>query len=117
MDSPIRYPVVLFVTLQPMRKHLAILFLIVFSFQVLPMKTIGKLLVKGQTEEEVKHGCDDGGDDMDLKTGKYNDLIAHSYTSFSVTELSVKSRTITVHYSDVLPVAHVAEIPSPPPNC
>lgn len=37
-----------------MRKFLAILFLIIFSTQVLPVKSIGKVLCSGQNNEEVQ---------------------------------------------------------------
>jgi len=98
-----------------MRKVLAIIFLIIFSFQVIPLKAVGKLLVKGQTEEEVKHGCDDSGD-LDGKAGKYNDLIFHSTMNFSSVRTIEKDKSFMEHRSDALPLSHVAEIPSPPPN-
>ncbi len=41
-----------------MRKFLSILFLAIFSFQILPIKAIGKLLCSNQMTEEVhEHGC------------------------------------------------------------
>ena len=97
-----------------MRKLLAILFLLIFSFQVLPVRAIGKLLSKAQqTEEEVKHSCDKDGDGDALK---YVDLINHSYSTFPARGFIVKDKTINVHYADDLPAAHITEIPSPPPN-
>ena len=52
-----------------MRGFIALFFLMVFSFQVLPLKALGRLLAKAQMTEEVKHSCDkddDGcsGDDI-----------------------------------------------------
>ena len=98
-----------------MRKFLAIVFLLIFSFQVIPMKAIGKLLSKGQTEEEVKHSCD-GKDDCSDDAASYVDLIGHSYDTFTVTRLSLKVKIKDWRYTEDLPVAHIAEIPSPPPN-
>jgi len=43
---------------QVMRKLLAILFLSIFAFQVLPVKAIGKILCSNQMTEEVQeHSC------------------------------------------------------------
>jgi len=40
-----------------MKKFLAIIFLTIFAFQVLPIKAIGKILASGQMTEEVhEHG-------------------------------------------------------------
>ena len=100
-----------------MRKLLAILFLLVFSIQVLPVKAIGKLLSKGQTEEEVKHSCDGGDNDDMANAGKYLDLIDHSYNSFSAEKFIEQHKVADRHYADDLPMSHISEIPSPPPNC
>lgn len=100
-----------------MRKCLAVMFLIIFSFQVIPMKVIGKLLAKGQTEEEVKHSSDDCKDDGDGKTGKYNDLMSYCHHEFSVSEPAVKNQVWEMHRSEDVPAAPVTEIPCPPPNC
>lgn len=41
-----------------MKKLLAIIFLAIFTFQILPVKAIGKLLCSNQMTEEVhEHGC------------------------------------------------------------
>lgn len=41
-----------------MRKLLSIIFLAIFTFQILPVKAIGKLLCSNQMTEEVQeHGC------------------------------------------------------------
>ena len=97
-----------------MKKLLAIVFLVIFSFQVVPVKALGKLLSKGQTEEEVKKDCD-SGDDCD-NAGKYLDLIHHTANTFTATTFMVVDKVAIWHYADVLPVSHVADIPSPPPN-
>jgi len=106
-------------SLQEMRKCLAVIFLIIFSFQVLPMKVLGKLLAKGQTEEEVKgdSDCDSDSDGLDGKVSKYNEFIFEIPQDCSVVFLVKKIVNTIVHKSDDLPVCYVAEILSPPPNC
>ena len=100
-----------------MRKLLAILFLLVFSMQVLPVKAIGKLLSKGQTEEEVKHSCD-GCDKDDLSNGgKFMDLIDHSYENFTTERFVALIKVPKRYYAVDLPIGHIDDIPSPPPNC
>ncbi|HEY0298387.1 MAG TPA: hypothetical protein VGB84_04130 [Arachidicoccus sp.] len=39
-----------------MKKFLAILCLVIFTFQVIPVKVVGKLLSSGQVTEDVQHG-------------------------------------------------------------
>ena len=100
-----------------MRKLLAILFLLVFSLQVLPVKAIGKLLSKQQTEEDVKHSCDNADKDDLNNTGKYLDLIDHSFENFTAERFVALNKVAKHCYDDDLPTAHIADIPSPPPNC
>lgn len=86
-----------------MKKLLAILFLTMFSIQVIPVKEIGKLLCSGQMTEEVPHTCNDGqksawNDEVHKKLWHYSPKelsrgqIAASYTSpsFEMDEALIK---------------------------
>jgi len=113
---PVRFLQFFDLSLRTMRKYLAVLFLIIFSFQVLPLKVVGKLLVKGQTEEDVKGDCDDDAD-IDGKVAKYNDFILHPSEGFYTEVSKEKTVSFIVHRAYDLPVSYVADIISPPPNC
>ncbi len=102
-----------------MRRFLALIFLIIFSFQVLPLKAIGKLLAKGQTTEEVQ---EDGAgiDDFDGKVVKFQE--EQNFASHSNNNLAASVRyfneklTALIHMAEKLPLVHVTKIPSPPPD-
>jgi hypothetical protein len=100
-----------------MRKCLAIMFLVIFSLQVLPLKVIGKLLCKGQNTEEVQE--DEAGEDGDARLAKYND--DHTLpptTDLTATMLAFGEKVTAIFLkADALPSVHVAELLSPPPDC
>ena len=102
-----------------MRKLLAIFFLTIFSFQVLPLKAIGKLLNSGQNTEEV-HSDDAPEDGAGGKLAKFGDdlLIFHHHTPdlFASRQYFDVKVTAFIHRAESLPSVHVAEIPSPPPD-
>lgn len=101
-----------------MRPFLATFFLLIFSFQVLPVKEIGKLLFKAQTTEEVHESHTDDG--PDLKVKKEGDPFQLS--SFNITaaarqkDLSTKI-AVVIHRTAILPDYHIPDILTPPPNC
>lgn len=92
------------------------MFLFIFSFQVLPVKELGKIFSKGQLTEEVHSGSDYSGD-CALKIKKSTDLF-HLWR----TEQIVRNRHITVQIlakiqaAERIPQHHVPEVPTPPPN-
>ncbi len=102
-----------------MRKTLAILFLIIFSLQILPLQVIGKLLSSGQNTEEVH---DDGGpeDGPGAKLAKFGDdlinLYHHTPDLFASRQYFDVQVTAFIHMAESLPSVHIAEIPSPPPD-
>jgi hypothetical protein len=100
------------------KQFLAYIFLFVFSFQVLPVKELGKLLFKGQMTEEVhESGCMDDSGCAKIKKGSEPCRLADY--SFSVNE-SVYIDTkvnIAIHISELLPAGFVPDILTPPPNC
>ncbi len=102
-----------------MRLFLALIFLTIFSFQVLPLKVIGKLLAKAQTTEEVQED-DADVDGFDGKVVKFQDDQNVEHNTFgnlaaSVLYFNNKLSTL-IHSSEKLPLVHVTKIPSPPPD-
>lgn len=101
-----------------MRQYLAIFFLLIFSFQVLPVKEIGKLLFKSTTTEEIHESHAD--DAPDLKVKKEGDPF---HASFMNIPSSARAKDFTakvllvIHRSASLPDYHIPDILTPPPNC
>ncbi|MCW3121883.1 MAG: hypothetical protein JWQ38_1375 [Flavipsychrobacter sp.] len=89
------------------------MFIIIFSFQVLPVRVLGKLLAKGQTEEEVKNSDSDDSDNA----AKYLDFLSCNSLKFSSSCVTEKPVGFVVNTSDDVPASYVSEILSPPPNC
>ncbi len=109
---------------------LAYFFLIIFSFQALPVKAIGKLLSKSQLTEEVKGDCqdtddtndtDDSGDLDDYDDGDDSPLKEMMFHHPVLDKLSnyvfVADNTWHHHADDGLPNSHTKDIHCPPPNC
>jgi hypothetical protein len=104
-----------------MRNLLAIFLLLIFSIQALPVKLIGKSLVKNQQTEEVKGDCDDDCDDCDdddlSKEEKYNEVTQHYNIGISFSTPNLKTKRTCYYSNDRLPNSHVRDIHCPPPNC
>jgi hypothetical protein len=128
------------VTLQDMRACIALLFLFIFSFQVLPVRALGKMIAKAQMTEEVKGDCDDDannctddtdadggdGDGKGSKTGteketsqsKIDDLHfvdAKRDISFLFT-FRINDKKVLPPDDDLIQL-FVKDIHCPPPNC
>ena len=102
-----------------MRYCLVCLLLLLFSCQVLPVKKIGKLLCKAQTEEVQGDNDDSSGDDLPGSIGFNNDLILQ-HSSFDIAGNNAyveKSVRATIHNVEALPLTMADRIPSPPPEC
>jgi hypothetical protein len=95
-----------------MRNLAAIFLLLIFTFQMLPVKAIGKLMAKGtQTEEVEDDGCDDLGvsekcDEVYLYCSYYEVVFLANPTV----------STVFFDYNQNLTDAHIRDIHSPPPN-
>lgn len=100
-----------------MRHILAYFFLIIFSFQVLPVKEIGKLLFKSQTTEEIHEDYADNGPDAKIKKEgdpfKLSDFNVSS--SARIASLSAKI-ALVIHRTASLPDYHIPDILTPPPD-
>ena len=104
-----------------MKKLIAYIFLFIFSFQVLPIKEIGKILFKNQLTEEIKEAdCSQKGDEDLSKLNKEGDPYHNIDWEYQKTArllyLSHSLQT-AIHQAERLPKHHVGEIFTPPPNC
>ncbi len=101
-----------------MRHLLAILFLVVFSLQVVPVKSIGKLLCKQGTEEV--QGDNSGVDNLgsDATSICYTDIILsrHSFDPVASSLHIAGKVSGIIRHAEELPFAFVNSIPSPPPD-
>jgi hypothetical protein len=99
-----------------MKKWLAYIFLTIFSFQVLPVKEIGKILFKGQMTEEIHESADGpvsvklkkGTDPFKLHPGDFEQTARLQYLSAKLSLAIVESEW---HPSQFIP-----DIVTPPPN-
>ena len=110
---------VVFTYFSGMKFCLAFLLMVIFSFQVLPVKKMGKVLGKVQGTEQVQNDDTDDDDDSGNLALSYNDIILSS-TSFEVSGGScyLKNKiSIIIAGAEVLPLVRLEKIPSPPPEC
>lgn len=103
-----------------MKKWLAYIFLVIFSFQVIPVKELGKLLFKGQVTEEEVIGFESTTDESpNLKLKKETDPF-HPNTitqDHARIEFLTHQLITAIHIAERLPNNFVPEIFTPPPNC
>jgi hypothetical protein len=105
-----------------MKKLLAGFFLFIFSFQILPVKELGKFLFKNQLTEEIKESDYAEGeyDGENLKLKKESDpLMNHGSHEEKLARLEYLSHSLqtALHEAERLPLSHIADIFTPPPNC
>ncbi len=102
-----------------MRYCFALILMVIFSFQVVPVKKIGKLLCKTQGTEEVQsndEGMPDGSGSTDVFASDI--ILAHQSFDVSTRSSVLKSKMAAVlPDADSLPLVMVTKIPSPPPEC
>ncbi|XZF13805.1 hypothetical protein ACTHGU_18645 [Chitinophagaceae bacterium MMS25-I14] len=100
-----------------MRHVLAIFFLTIFSFQVLPVKEIGKLLFKSQTTEEVHEDTCDTAPDIKVKKegDPFHPVFFENIPLARVQNLTARI-ALVIHRTSELPDYHIPDILTPPPN-
>ena len=96
-----------------MKKFLAYIFLFIFSFQVLPVKELGRILFKGLMTEEIHETADDTSGPKLKKEpaklfNKHEDLASILYFTSRV--------NTALHDAEKLPRHFVPDIITPPPN-
>ena len=101
-----------------MKKIVAYIFLFIFSFQILPVKELGKMLFKQQMTEEIKEDCSQGGTEEESKAKNGPDPL-HNNSGQSLARIQYLSHQLStaIHHSERLPIHHVADVFTPPPNC
>lgn len=100
-----------------MKKWLAYIFLFIFSFQVLPVKEIGKILFKGQMTEEIHEADLADGSSSKLKKGTDPFRIYHLDTEQTARIQYFSHRaSLAVIESERLPLQFIPDIFTPPPN-
>ncbi|RYY24359.1 MAG: hypothetical protein EOO04_13160 [Chitinophagaceae bacterium] len=102
-------------------KHLiAYIFLMIFSFQVLPVKELGKILFKNQITEEEVHGYKGHEDGKSLKQkldgGDPYQNADESFQCFARAKFLTNRISTALHAADKLPRNHVPDIVTPPPD-
>lgn len=101
-----------------MKKLIAYTFILIFSFQIIPIKEIGAILFKGQiTEEEVHNCCNKGEDNLKLKRDgdPLNMISSTDQNNSRIAYLNTILLT-AIHNAENLPVDFVPDIITPPPN-
>lgn len=103
-----------------MRAVLATIFLLIFSFQVVPVKEIGKLLFKGALTEEI-HETEFDNDDADntgneVKKGSdpYPPQKLHAH--FNKWMVRTGNSLLGVNTPEHVSKQFIPDIPTPPPN-
>lgn len=100
-----------------MRRFLALIFLLAFTCQMLPVRAISKMLLKGQLTEEVKDNDvddDDAGTPDEQYDRHFFYTIMHQQQVVAVKKVG---KIIAISFNDALPRSFVGEIHCPPPNC
>jgi hypothetical protein len=100
------------------KKLLAYIFLTIFSFQVLPVKEIGKILFKGQMTEEI-HESGPSPDNGNAKLKKGTDPFRlHNFDTKDIARIQYLSAKICIAIVEAerLPKQFIPDIVTPPPN-
>lgn len=103
-----------------MKHVIAYIFLVIFSFQMLPVKEIGKILFKGQITEEEAHTCGAKGDNGNSQLAKYNEFLESGFANDEhLSRIAFYNKSLSVAFSiaEKLPMGFIPDIPTPPPNC
>lgn len=96
-----------------MRKLLAILFLGIFSSQLLPIEDVGRILWKGQLTEEInEHGTSKTA----TPSNEENKLWYHGYAAFSASHLGEGPGSKHLMLEEALIKCHHPEVLLQPPN-
>lgn len=99
-----------------MKVFLASFFLLIFSFQVLPVKEIGKLLFKQTLTEEI-HETENDEASTGCVAEKDNEPYTHpKHTLIHDKWLAIYYDGLTGHLPSHVSKQYIPDIPTPPPN-
>jgi ABC-type dipeptide/oligopeptide/nickel transport system permease component len=100
-----------------MKKLLAILLLLVFSIQVIPVKEIGELLCSGQMTEEVPHACNDSQQKSGIGDEVHKKLWHYTSRDFLKSQLDQSLTAPTFDMDEALIKCIHLDVALQPPNC
>jgi len=98
-----------------MKQLLSIMFLTIFSFQIIPIKEIGKLLWSGQMTEEVHNTCDNQKSSSNDEVHKK--LWYHHYADHAGREMANRISFPTFPIDEALIKCLHLDVALQPPNC
>lgn len=101
-----------------MKKILAIIFLTIFSLQVLPVRELGKMLYKGMLAEEI-HEVE--GKAEDLTTFKWNkkhtECVGYSHDAAHMRDVYLTAMVqLAIYNAAHVQRQYIPDITTPPPN-
>jgi len=100
-----------------MKKWLAYIFLTIFSFQVLPVKEIGKILFKGQMTEEIHEADVTDGSSSKIKKDADPYRLHPTETELAARiQYTSKKASLAIIKSEKIPGQFIPDIFAPPPN-
>lgn len=88
---------------------------------MLPVKQLGRILYRGMMTEEIHetHEVEDCPDDHAVKLG--SDPVKEFYTIAPTSEVYMhytdEAVNVAIHLAEQVPISHVTDIFTPPPNC
>lgn len=97
-----------------MRQLLATIGLIIFFFQIVPVKELGKLLSSGQMTEEIQNNSTAGNSGLNEEVHKKL-FIPYTYPLQFASDIDASAHRFPL--TDEALVKHLGlEVPTPPPN-
>ncbi|MBZ0098394.1 MAG: hypothetical protein K8F30_04885 [Taibaiella sp.] len=98
-----------------MKMVLATFFLLIFSFQVIPVKEIGKILFKGTMVEEIHETAPDS-DETSSKVKKGKEPFTPQSYIHAETSLVLRGSGLGILSPESISKQHIPDIITPPPN-
>lgn len=87
---------------------------------MLPVKQIGKILYKGMMTEEIHETHEVEDDCKDPKSKLGSDPLKELYTGnkqVALMQCIAEAVNVAIHDAELVPISHVTDIFTPPPNC
>lgn len=99
-----------------MRRVLSYMLIILFSFQVIPVKELGKLLLKKAATEQTADLDEDAGSACKKKAEEGTEPVLNETVIRLNQILSNRQALTALHHRCIIPPHFVPEIATPPPN-
>ncbi len=91
------------------------IFLLIFSFQVFPVKQLGQLLYKMQMTEEL-YDADGKADENEPEKQVLSSCNKLHIIYISKSQYYNHIISIAIHFTEIIPASYVSDLFSPPPN-